>query len=168
MRQYLSKIAAFTCALTIAACSKYSLTLNDGVVYSPAPLFQDYTIADQNLRNCIAQTIIDRQMRSSSQLKRLICTNAGIENLAGLETFKQLQQLNLNNNALHSLDGIAGLTKLEVLDVSKNSIADASAALKLLSLKRLNIEMNPALKCADIEQLASASQAEIQRPKHCS
>lgn len=167
MRLKLTKIAALCLTISAVGCSKYSLTLNDGVVYSPAPLFKDYNITDQNLRNCVAQTIIDREIKSAQQLQRLVCTSAGIESLAGLDTFKQLRQLNLNSNALQDLDSLAGLSKLEILDVSDNSIEDASALLKLLSLKRLNIEQNTALKCADIEQLANFSQAELKLPKHC-
>lgn len=168
MRLNLTKIAALSLTLAVTACSKYSLTLNDGVVYTPAPLFKDYTIADQNLRNCVAQTIIDREVTTAQQLQRLVCTSAGIESLAGLDAFKQLRQLNLNSNALQDLNGIAGLSKLEVLDVSENSIEDASALLKLLSLKRLNIEKNSTLRCAEIEQLANFSQAELKLPEHCS
>lgn len=168
MRLNLTKIAAFSLVISVTACSKYSLTLNDGVVYTPAPLFKDYTIADQNLRNCVAQTIVDREIKTAQQLQRLVCTSAGIESLAGLDTFKQLRQLNLNSNALQDLNGITGLSKLEALDVSENSIKDASALLKLLSLKHLNIEQNATLRCAEIEQLASFSQAELKLPKHCS
>lgn len=168
MRLNLIQAASLSLTLSLAGCSKYSLTLNNNVVYSPAPLFKEYTLSDQNLYNCIAQTISDQEVRAADQLQSLVCSNAGIKSLAGLDTFKGLQQLKLNSNSLTNLDGITGLSKLERLDVSENSIEDASALLKLLALKQLNIEQNPVLRCADIEQLASFSQAEITRPKHCS
>lgn len=168
MHLNLSSIAAISLTIIVTACSKYSLMLNDGVVYSPTPFFKDYTIADRNLSNCVAQTIIDRQVKTAQQLQRLVCTSAGIESLVGLDTFKQLRQLNLNSNALQDLKGIAGLSKLEVLDVSENSIAEASILLTLLSLKRLNIEQNATLRCAEVEQLGSFSQAVLKLPKHCS
>lgn len=168
MRLNLNKIAVFSLAITVAACSKYSLTLNDEVVYTPKPFFKDYTIADKNLRNCVAQTIADREIKTAQQLQRLVCTNAGIESLVGLDVFKQLRQLNLNSNALQNLNGITGLSKLEELDVSNNAIEDTGVLLKLLSLKRLNIEQNSTLICNDITQLSNFSEAELKLPKHCS
>lgn len=159
-------LLALSCA-AIAGCSKYALTVNDNVVYQPAPLFKDYTLADPQLRGCVAQTLLDQKITAASQLTRLVCTSAGISSLAGLSTFSQLEELNLNSNKLKSLDGIATLSKLHTLDVSDNQLTDGSALLTLLSLKQLQIDNNPDLPCGDLEQLASFSDGELYLPKQC-
>ena len=163
----LIKITALILMVSLTACSKYDFRVNDTVIYEPATLFGDFVLADKNLHDCVAQTILDQNITGREQLSRLVCTSAGIKNLMGLATFTQLQQLNLNSNQLQTLDGIATLSKLEVLDVSENRLTDASALLNLLSLQRLNIEDNSALSCNDLNQLAQHSQADLKLPKQC-
>lgn len=113
-----------------AGCSRYEVTFNDQPVHKPAKTFTDYDIADPALRTCIAQTIRDQRVSHAGELKRLVCTNAGIGSLSGLETFVALEALNLAGNDLAEIKPALALPSLVRVDLSGNSglvCADASA-----------------------------------------
>lgn len=162
-----SKVTLLVALIALSACSKYALTVNEAVVYQPAPLFKEYTLADKNLRQCVEQTIIDRKITAANQLKTLVCTSAGIQNLQGLAVFNLLQELNLKSNALTSLEGISTLTKLKILDASDNQIIDGQALLTLPNLAQLDLEDNAAMRCDDLKQFAQFNQGEYHFPQHC-
>lgn len=152
------------------ACSNYSVSVNDNLVYTPASLFTEFTVADANLFRCIEQTISDKKITNPKQLKLLNCSNAGIEKLAGLEVFSELEELNLAENKLKTLDPLGKLTRLNVVLLNKNQLVNVSPLLQLLHLERLNLEGNPSLECADVKQLMANLEElskEIYPPQQC-
>jgi hypothetical protein len=134
------------------ACS-YSVSVNDNLVYTPSSLFTDFSVADANLFRCIEQTISDRKITNPKQLKLLNCSNAGIENLAGLEIFSELEELNLAENNLQRLEPLGQLARLKVVLLNKNKLVNIAPLLQLLHLNNLNLEDNPSLECTDVRQL---------------
>lgn len=165
-----TKILALTGLVFIGACS-YSVSVNDNVVYTPEPIFTDYQVADQNLRQCIEQTISDEKITSAFQLTRLNCSNAGINNLAGLERFAALEELNLATNQVHALAPLTELTRLKILVLRENQLQDVAPLLGLLRLVELDLQQNPQLDCTDVNQLAEnmkETNAEIIKPEQCS
>ena len=96
------------------------------------------------LRSCVAQTIQDQQISRIDALKRLLCTNAGIGSLKGLEAFVGLEILNLANNALSTIEPLHTLPSLAQLDLSAN----------------------PGLKCNEIDAL-TARGVTTTIPEHC-
>jgi len=169
----LTAISILTC---LKACNKYSVTLNDQSIYQPQPLFNDYQISDPHLHACVAQTISDKAITAAIQLQRLICTNAGIKDLVGLEVFSQLQELNFNDNALNNLKGIDRLSKLTRLSLKNNQLGHASELLLLQNLIYLDITRNPQLDCNNLQQLnnnqtqqthTNKQKIEFYLPKQC-
>ncbi len=152
-----SKSLGNFCALIIianlVACKNYSIKVNDNVVYTPPTLFKAFTIVDENLRNCVEQTIIDKKITKAEELKELNCSHAGITRLAGLEKFSAIEQLNLSENALVNVPQLTNLTQLKVLILRKNNLTNAEPLLHLLQLKELDISENANLACGDIKQL---------------
>ncbi|HEX4881548.1 MAG TPA: leucine-rich repeat domain-containing protein [Porticoccaceae bacterium] len=128
----------------LAGCNRYEVTFNQQPIHTPAKLLTGYEIADPALRSCVAQTIQDQQISRIDALKRLLCTNAGIGSLKGLEAFVGLEILNLANNALSTIEPLHTLPSLAQLDLSAN----------------------PGLKCNEIDAL-TARGVTTTIPEHC-
>lgn len=152
-----SKYLWFFCALIISlsgsGCKNYSVSVNENLVYTPPSLFKDYQIADQQLFNCVQQTIYDSRITRAEDLTRLNCSNAGIESLAGLEKFFALRELNLADNKIADITTIGHLGRLERLKLNGNQIKNPAPLLYLLHLKNLDLQENPQMSCKDLTQL---------------
>ena len=48
-----------TLVALLSACADYEFRVNERVVYTPLPLFSDFTVSDAALHNCLVQTIED-------------------------------------------------------------------------------------------------------------
>lgn len=135
------------CSL-LFGCKGYEVTINQQPVYTPPTVASLEGIADDNLAHCINQTLADQDISRAAQLKRLICTKAGIEDLTGIEQLEGLEQLDLSHNALERITPLL--------------------MLKQLTLVRL--KDNPELSCSDLEQLVQlrGKDMELEKPAHCS
>jgi hypothetical protein len=169
-----SKWVGYFCGLVIsillASCNRYSISLNEKVVYTPAPLFKDYPIADMQLKNCVEQTIEDLHITQVGQLHTLNCSDAAIESLQGLDKFFALEELNLAGNKITSIADMKHLGKLKLVILRNNNIVDAAPALHLLHIKKLDLAGNQQLRCEDLQQLIEnlkGTGAEIIAPTHC-
>ena len=149
------KISGLVFISLIAGCQTYSLSVNNNVVYTPAPLFKDFTIDDTHLRSCVEQTITDNKITKAEDLKQLNCSHAGINSLAGLEKFYSIEQLNLAENAIQSIAPLSNFSQLKVLILRKNNLTSAEPLLRLLALRELDISENAKLSCGDVKQFAA-------------
>ena len=134
----------FLLTALLTGCSRYAVTFNEQPIHTPAKAFTDYDIADPALRDCVAQTIRDQGVSRVDELKRLVCTSAGISSLTGLDTFVALETLNLADNALTGIEPL----------------------LALPSLTRVDLSANPGLVCADASALTARVVATTV-PSHC-
>jgi len=155
------------CLALLTACSNYSFSLNERELYRPTPLFTQYQVQDRALSGCITQTIKDVKATQAAELKRLNCSSAGIENLAGLETFNQMKALNLAKNQLEELGPLAQLTRLETLILRDNDIVSAEPLLSLVRLQRLDLRGNERLDCTLGQQLAKQETLTVDLPEQC-
>ena len=162
-----TRFCLFIGLVFIAGCSKYQLTLNEKVMYSPAPLFTQFTTADSNLKVCLDQAIKDIQATHASDVKRLVCTHAGVTDLGGLETFPEITQLHLAHNQLQRIDAIARLAKLEELSLSDNQLKKVPEILLLENLTMLDLSENTELDCSDISQFRQQHSIELHLPTQC-
>ncbi len=115
----------------LAGCNRYQVTFNEQPIHTPPKLFTGYQITDPALRNCVAQTISDGVITAASGLKRLLCSNAGITSLEGLQVFAGLEAVNLANNALTRVDPLLEIPSLTRVDLSGNSGLDCKTATAL-------------------------------------
>lgn len=155
------------CVVLLTACGNYSFSLNEKQLYRPPSLFTQYDIADRALSVCVTQTIKDAKITKAEDLKRLNCSSAGIESLAGLETFNKLEALNLAQNQLEDLGPLAQLTRLKTLILRDNAIASAEPLLPLVRLERLDVRANERLDCGIGRQLAKQEALTVELPTHC-
>jgi len=156
--------------LGISACQKYQVSLNDKVLYTPPGIFKDYQIADQQLADCVKQTIYDLHASSVEQITQLNCSNAGITSLTGLGKFYALTAVNLADNQLTSISEISKLGRLQTLILNNNPIKDISPLLHLLHLKDLQLEKITTMDCTPAAQLLANLKplgAKVILPEHC-
>lgn len=155
-----------SCVL-LTGCSKYQMTVNEAVVYTPPTIITDFETEDPRLKNCLDQAIEDKKATDFGDITRLICSHAGLTSLHGIEAFYNLKQLKLSHNQLTSLKPIKFLSKLEVLLLNDNQLSTASELLNLPRLQNVKLENNPQLQCGDLHQLQSLSIANLELPSQC-
>lgn len=131
--------------LTITACDRYQVTLNEREIYAPPVLFTDYQIADVGLRNCVTQAISEQRIVRADDLQQLNCSYAGISSLAGLKRF----------------------TKLETINLFNNELTDVKTLMFFGDLKRLDLRGNTSLSCKDLLSLEELLAADLLKPETC-
>jgi Leucine-rich repeat (LRR) protein len=157
-----------TALMLLGACAEYQFTVNDRVVYTPEPLFAEYTIDDGALSECVKQTVLDGSITAAPQLTELNCSHAGVSTLLGIEVFSHIERLKLSNNAITDLAPLATLAKLQALHVDDNQIRSVMPLRGLADLKYLNLRGNPSIVCAQLNHFAGIQELTLERPKHCS
>jgi hypothetical protein len=159
--------SCMTCllALLLTACGSYDFTVNDRVVYTPDPLFTDFQVPDKALRECLREAINDQKATSANALSSLSCSEAGIENLAGLSTFTELEQLTLSSNNIADISELGALTVLQVLYLDNNQIIEAVPLYQLPTLRLVDLSSNPHLLCPVSGSLMRVS--DVTLPSHC-
>jgi hypothetical protein len=166
VRHYL-RPAALTLALAIGGCADYEFTVNDKVVYTPLPLYSDYSIADSALANCVSQTIEDQKITRVEGLQALSCSYAGIADLGGMEVFSHLHTINLQHNSITSIRILKQLPQLQQLNLSHNALTTAGGLASLERLQQLDLSHNPKLDCGSISSWMRRSGLELTPPQHC-
>ena len=153
------------CLSLVSACQGYDYTVNERVVYSPAPLLRDVRIPDPALRDCVEQVISDRSVTDFEQLLSLNCSHAGIESLDGLAVFNQLTHLRLSSNRIRNLVELHKLAELRELYLDHNRVVDPVPLYILPNLRVVDLSDNPDLQCPDPGSFAGVEQ--VIPPAHC-
>lgn len=154
-------------SVLLAGCAGYSYTLNEREVFSPAPLFTDYAIADAALAGCVQQAIEDQRVTKAEELKDLKCSQAGIASLAGIERFTGLRRLGLDGNGLSSVAALEALKDLSLLQLRDNRLRGFERALCGNPGRELALSGNPDFACADLERLRACGATLVDTPAHC-
>jgi hypothetical protein len=157
-----------TALMLLGACADYQFTVNERVVYTPAPLFADYDIEDRALYECVKQTVLDGSITAATQLTELNCSHAGVRSLLGIEAFGHIERLKLSNNTIADLAPLATMARLQALHVDGNQIRSVMPLRGLVDLKYLNLQRNPPLVCAQLDHFAGIPGMTLDRPEHCS
>jgi Leucine-rich repeat (LRR) protein len=151
--------------LLLAACESYNFTVNEKLIYSPAPLFSQFKAPDTALQQCLEQAVIDGKVTSARELSTLNCSHAGVTNLDGLEVFTGIAKLKLSANNIRDISPIAALTILELLQLDNNGVIDTTPLLELPALLELDLAGNPELLCPADTSLMTLETLSL--PEHC-
>lgn len=158
---------ALAALIVLAGCVGYEYKLNERTVFEGPRLFVDYDIADEPLRECVAQAISDGRITKPDALEDLNCSQAGIVSLAGIEVFTGLRRLGLDGNAIADLTPLYSLRKLELLHLRGNRISALDPRLCQGAPKRMALAGNDALACAGLTQIEACGVRMIDVPAQC-
>ncbi|MGH1373884.1 MAG: leucine-rich repeat domain-containing protein [Cellvibrionaceae bacterium] len=158
---------ALLMCVTLSSCSKYQMTVNETVVYTPPAIITDFNTEDPRLKGCLDQIIKDGQFTELGQVTQLICSHAGLTSLEGIQTFYNLEQVNLGHNQITDLSPIKFLSKLEILLLNDNQISQAPELLNLPKLQQVRLDNNPQLQCGDLHQLQRVAEIDLTLPSQC-
>lgn len=164
---YVRLVGAASVAITLGACADYRFTVNEKTVYSPDPLFANYSLDDENLQSCISQHIEDQGITAASQLKALNCSQGNIQSLVGIGTFRGLQRVKLSKNKLEDLTPLAQLTQLEELILEDNPLRELGPVAGLPRLSLLNLVGAKHLRCSEIDPQRLSPLLRVEAPEHC-
>ena len=156
-----------TLLLCLAGCADYRFTVNDKVVYTPVPLFTDYTLADVALEECVRQHILDRNISAAESLIDLNCSHAGISDLSGIEVFNGLVRLKLANNRIVELAPLSEMDTLRELRLDGNQLRGLRDIHGLVKLELLDLRDNPALPCSELTVFRSRATVTLVAPERC-
>ena len=123
----------------IAGCAGYSFDINENEVYTPAPIYTEFSLADAGLQRCIDQTIKDQRITSAQDLTTLKCSFSGVNSLQGISIFSRIEQLGLKGNNIEKIDELLQLTHLRYLDLTGNPVADCRTLVQLEKLITENL-----------------------------
>lgn len=165
---FLHKLTLLTAFLLLAACADYQFKLNDRVVYTPAPLYTEYSIPDEALRRCVAQHVGDGGMTTAGELVQLNCSHAGVASLEGIEVFTALSHLKLSSNAITDIGPLAPLANLAEVYLEGNRVSSLLPLRGLLQLVYLNVQGNAELVCGELRYFEALSALTLLPPNHCS
>jgi Leucine-rich repeat (LRR) protein len=161
-------ITALALVLALGSCADYTFTVNERVVYTPAPLFSDYEISDAALAECVEQHIADLAATAADSLEVLNCSHAGVADLAGIQVFAQLRQLKLSNNSINELQPLADMAALQELYLDGNALESIVPIRDLPELEFLDLGENPELRCEELDALREHTGLALRPPAHCS
>jgi Leucine-rich repeat (LRR) protein len=153
--------------IILGGCADYRFEINDRLVYSPTPLFGDFSIKDQALNDCVKQHINSQGITAASQMITLNCGHAGIKSLAGLEHFSALEGIKLSYNSISDLRPLAQFSHLKELYLDNNKLTHIKPLSALSKLEKLDLRGNPKLVCHQLENSLSRDRLEILLPSHC-
>ena len=151
--------------LLLGACQGYDFKVNDKVVYTPIPLFTDFTVPDPGLDSCLKQAINDGVITAPEQLTTLDCSFAGIESLEGLAAFTGLKSVRLSANKVRNLVELAKIMTLQDLILDDNQIVDPVPLYHLSALRQLDLSGNAEMQCPKPGSFAKV--ATVRLPTHC-
>ncbi|MBT4522739.1 MAG: hypothetical protein HOC23_22295 [Halieaceae bacterium] len=166
MLQRIALYLALGALVLTSGCESYDFTVNDRIVYTPAPLFSKFETADPALFECLKQSIIENKVTAAEQLTGLICTHGGISDLEGLGIFRGLTRLKLSSNTIGDLTHLEPLTALEALHLDNNNVVDPSPLYHLQGLRLVNLTGNKNLDCPPAKAFPTVEQ--VMLPEHCS
>jgi Leucine-rich repeat (LRR) protein len=153
--------------LALSGCADYRFTVNERVVYNPAPLYRDYDVPDVALRDCLEQHIADGAISAADQLTELNCSHAGVTGLDGLQAFPHLVRLKLSSNAIEDLAPLADMVALRELYLDGNRLRNLTPLRGLPELEYLDLSANEQLVCQQLDFFKRQPRLQLAPPRHC-
>ena len=159
---------AFTVLLSLTGCGrKFSVSVNEQMLYDPRPSSALVVVADAGLQSCINVLVRDRQITEVSQIQVLACPMLEIRSLTGLDQLINLRFLDLAGNELVNLDGLANARSLSSVNTPDNRLQDISAILQIPTLSSAVMTGNLLIPCSQLAQLQSKLANNLLAPDSC-
>lgn len=153
--------------VTVGCSRRFSVSLNDQMLYDPRPGNAVVTVQDPGLQSCINVLMRDRALSDVSAVEVLACPGLEIASLAGIEQLVNLRFLDLAGNELINLDGLQSLSRLSSVNAPDNRLQDIAALIRNTSLTSAVLTGNTLIPCAQLDTLAQRLQNNLLRPELC-
>lgn len=154
--------------LLLGGCGrKFSVSVNEQMLYDPRPGSALVVVADAGLQSCINVLVRDRQITDVSQIQVLACPMLEIESLAGIGQLANLRFLDLAGNQLVNLDGLANARSLSSINAPDNRLQDISAILRIPTLSSAVMTGNVLIPCSQLAQLQEKLANNLLAPDSC-
>jgi internalin A len=154
--------------LLLTGCGrKFSVSVNDQMLYDPRPGNTRVVVADAGLQSCINVLMRQRELTEADQIQVLACPLLEIESLAGIGQLIKLRFLDLTGNQLVNLDGLADLKSLSSINAPDNRLQDISAILQIPTLSSAVMTGNLSIPCNQLEVLRSKLDNSLLAPESC-
>lgn len=152
----------------LGSCArKFSVSVNEQVLYDPRGMRSVVTVADAGLQSCINLVIRQRELTSADQIQVIACPTLEIESLEGIRALSNLRFLDLAGNQLVHLDELRHLSRLSSVNAPHNALQDISGILNIASLTSAVLTGNNAIPCAQLDILAARLEQGLIRPDQC-
>ncbi|MDP3517408.1 MAG: hypothetical protein Q8S94_09605 [Pseudohongiella sp.] len=154
--------------LLLTGCGrKFSVSVNDQMLYDPRPGNTRVVVADAGLQSCINVLMRQRELTEADQIQVLACPLLEIESLAGIGQLVNLRFLDLAGNQLVNLDGVADLKGLSSINAPDNRLQDISAILQIPTLSSAVMTGNLSIPCNQLAVLRDKLDNSLLAPESC-
>lgn len=154
--------------LLLAGCGrKFSISVNEQMLYDPRPGNTSVVVADAGLQSCINVQMRQRDLTDAEQIQVLACPLLEIESLAGIDQLVNLRFLDLAGNLLVNLDGLAGAKNLSSVNAPDNRLQDISAILNIPTLSSAVMTGNELIPCNQLQLLQAKLDNSLLAPERC-
>lgn len=154
--------------LLLSGCGrKFSISVNEQMLYDPRPGSALVVVADAGLQSCINVLVRDRQITDVAQIQVLACPMLEITSLAGIGQLVNLRFLDLAGNQLVNLDGLANARSLSSINAPDNRLQDISAILRIPTLSSAVMTGNVLIPCSQLAQLQEKLANNLLPPDSC-
>ncbi|MDO8908067.1 MAG: hypothetical protein Q7W55_06160 [Pseudohongiella sp.] len=160
-------IALVTLVLLSGCSRKFSVSLNEQLLYDPRPGNMLVQVADAGLQSCINVLMRDRSLTDPALVQVLACPALEIESLAGIGQLTNLRFLDVAGNLLSNLDGLGGLSNLSSVHAPDNRLLDVSALLSVPTLSSAVLTGNHQIPCVQLETLAARLGGNLLKSEGC-
>lgn len=153
--------------LASGCARKFSVSVNQQVLYDPRPGSGIVRVEDPGLQSCINVLVRSRELDSVDDIDVLACPDLDIASLDGINALSRLRFIDLAANELTDLDGLRGLTRLTSVNAPDNRLQDISALLSLATLTSAVLTGNPNIPCDQLDALQARLGTNLLRPDQC-
>jgi Leucine-rich repeat (LRR) protein len=166
---WISVLLLCTLILSLGACArKFSVSVNEQVLYDPRDFGRIVSVADAGLQSCINLVMQQREFTSADQIQVIACPSLEIERLDGIRELGNLRFLDVAGNRLVHLDELRHLSRLSSVNAPDNALQDISGILSIASLTSAVLTGNNSIPCTQLDSLAQRLGPNLLRPENCS
>lgn len=152
----------------LGSCArKFSVSVNEQVLYDPRGTRDVVTVASAGLQSCINLLVRQREFSNTTQIQVMACPSLEIDSLNGIGALSNLRFLDLAGNLLVHLDELRHLTRLSSVNAPYNQLQDISGILNIASLTSAVLTGNNAIPCAQLNTLEQRLGPNLIRPDQC-
>lgn len=157
-----------TAVVCLSSCArKYSVSVNQQVLYDPRPGASSVRVADAGLQSCINLLMRQQSGNDPAQIAVIACPNLEISDLAGIAALSSLRFIDLAGNELSNLDELRHLSRLSSVNAPDNQLQDISGIMNTATLTSAVLTGNPAIPCDQLDALQARLGQNLIRSPQC-